>query len=96
MNDKTEIADKNDIYIHSRNHVDITGVKDVLSFDEQSVVAVTSDGDLALEGEDLKMTVLDTDRGIISVDGRISAVIYYDSAPAKKRTLFGKTSKKAR
>jgi sporulation protein YabP len=95
MNDKTELADENDIYVRSRNHVDRTGVKDVLSFDERSVVAVTSGGNLALEGEDLRISVLDTDRGVVAVDGRISAVIYYDSAPAVKRNLFGKSTKKS-
>ncbi len=90
MSENITGAEKNDILIRSRKHIDITGVKDVVSFDDRSVVMMTSGGDMTVEGEELKIGVLDTDKGIVSVDGKISAVIYYDSAPSEKRKLFGK------
>lgn len=90
MSENTSATEKNDILIRSRKHIDITGVKDVISFDDRSVVMMTSGGDMTVEGEELKIGVLDTDKGIVSVDGNISAVIYYDSTPSEKRKLFGK------
>ena len=87
-------AEKSDITVGSRRHAEITGVVEVLSFDDGSVVMVTRQGELALEGEGLKIGTLDTERGIVSVDGKINAMIYYDDAdrPEKKR-LFGKLFK---
>lgn len=85
-----QTTEKNDIIIRSRKHIDISGVTEVISFDEKSVVMLTVCGEMALEGEGLKIGVLDTDRGMVSVDGKISAVIYYDESPAsEKRKRFG-------
>ena len=88
MSENVTANDKNDILIRSRKHIDITGVRDVVSFDDRSVVMTTSGGDMTVEGDDLKIGVLDTDKGIASVDGKISAVIYYDDEPTGKRKLF--------
>ena len=93
MSENITAADKNDILIRSRKHIDVTGVRDVVSFDDRAVVMVTCGGDMTVEGEELKIGVLDTDKGIVSVDGRICAVIYYDTAPSAKRGLFGKKVK---
>ena len=90
MNENISATEKNDILIRSRKHIDITGVRDVVSFDDRAVVMITSGGDMTVEGEDLKIGVLDTDKGIVSIDGKISAVIYYDDSPNEKRKLFRK------
>ena len=91
MNENAGAIEKNDILIRSRKHIDITGVKEVLSFDDREVVTVTSEGEMTVEGEDLKVGILDTDKGVVSVDGKISAVIYYDTPPKEKRKLFGRS-----
>ena len=92
MSENTTATEKNDILIRSRKHIDITGVRDVISFDEREVVMVTNGGDMTVEGEDLKIGVLDTEKGVVSVDGKISAVVYYDEAPSGKHKLFGRKS----
>ena len=92
MSENMTAADKNDILIRSRKHIDITGVKDVISFDDRAVVMTTSGGDMTVEGDELKIGVLDTEKGIVSVDGKISAVIYYDDDPTEKRKLFKRKS----
>ena len=90
MNENQTAAEKNDILIRSRKHIDVTGVRDVLSFDDRAVVMVTSGGEMTVEGDGLKIGTLDTEKGVVAVDGRISAVVYYDAEPQKKRRLFGK------
>ena len=93
MNENISATEKNDILIRSRGHIDVTGVRDVLSFDDRAVVMITSGGEMTVEGADLKIGVLDTDKGIVSIDGKICAVIYYDGAPTEKKRLFGRSSK---
>ncbi len=73
----------------ARECVKITGVREVESFDEGSVVLLTECGELTLEGEGLHVSTLDTARGVVSVDGRIGAVFYGDTAP-QKRGLRGR------
>ena len=92
-NQPAEVAEKNDIAIRSRKHIDITGVKEVLNFDENLVSMVTACGEMSVEGEGLKIGTLDTDKGIVAVDGKINAVIYYDEFPRdEKKRFFGRKS----
>ena len=75
-------------HINSRNHIDITGVCEVISFDENTVILVTACGEMTLEGQDLHVGALDTDKGIIAIDGKISALYYMDSSSKKRRGLL--------
>ena len=89
------MADKqaHGINVNMRKHMDISGVKEVVSFDELGVVLKTLCGELTVEGKDIKVSVLDTDRGVVSLDGRIDALFYSDNEDAKKHGLFGKLLK---
>ena len=76
----------------ARERVSITGVCDVQSFDEQSVILVTDCGELTVEGEGLHVGVLDIERGIVELDGSINGMYYSDSVPQKRgwrARLFG-------
>ena len=51
---------------------------------------VTDCGDLTLEGDGLRVGTLDTDKGIISVDGKINALYYTDSIKKGRRGFFSR------
>ena len=90
-----ERQDRSDIAVRSRKRIDVTGVKEVLSFDESSVSMITRCGEMTVEGEGLKIETLDTDKGIVAVEGKIDAVIYFDHAERpEKRRLFGKADRR--
>ena len=82
-----------EININMRKHMDIKGVVEVDSFDELGVIVKTSCGEMTVEGKDIKVSVLDTERGVISLDGKIDAVFYSDNDDGKKRGFFGKLTK---
>ena len=85
---------KHDVAIKGRSHIDITGVREVLSFDELSVSMVTVGGDMTVEGSDLKIGVLDTERGVVAIDGKISAVFYDDGdTSGEKKGILGRLFK---
>ena len=82
---------KHDVAIKGRKHIDITGVREVISFDDVSIVMSTEGGDMTVEGSELKIGVLDTERGIVSVEGRINALFYdEDNGPSEKKRFFGR------
>jgi sporulation protein YabP len=87
---KPEAQKTHECIIKCRKHIDITGVKEVTSFDDGAVMLVTDCGDMTLEGEGLRVGVLDTDKGIISVDGIISAVYYSESVRKSRKGLFSR------
>lgn len=83
---------KHTLSLAARTRAEIEGVREVESFDEQSVILMTDCGELTLEGEGLHVGTLDMTRGVVAVDGRISAVYYSDGTPAKRglrARLFG-------
>lgn len=85
---------KHDVSIKGRAHVDVTGVREVISFDDNAVELVTSGGNMTIEGDGLRIGVLDTDRGIVAIEGKICALFYGDeSASDGKKGLLGKLFK---
>ncbi len=69
--------------VEDRKKIAITGVKDVDSFDEQTITLVTDFGELSVKGAGLHIEKLSTDSGEMTVEGRIDALVYSDNAPAQ-------------
>ena len=82
-----EVSSKN------REGVKICGVIDVDSFDEYGVVMKTSMGGLSVEGENIRISLLDIDSGRVEIVGRIDGVIYFDENKTGKKGLFSKGKK---
>lgn len=73
-----------------RAHMEIGGVVEVCSFDEEAVVLLTACGELTVEGTELRVGALDLTRGVVVVDGQIAAFCYDDtSEPRKKKHIRG-------
>ena len=62
-----------------RAHLTVSGVEDVVRFDENCIVTTTSAGTLIITGEELHIGKLSLDGGEMQVDGRIDAVTYEDT-----------------
>ncbi|MBQ0010511.1 MAG: sporulation protein YabP [Ruminococcus sp.] len=77
-----------EIVIQNRSKAQITGVTDVIRFDEYEIGMETSDGELTVEGSDLHISRLSLDTGDVHIDGSISAVRYEDAESGKKKSGF--------
>lgn len=84
------VKGKHSISLKDRCDMHIEGVTDVESFDERSVVLKTLCGDMAIEGNDLKIAVLEIDAGIVVLSGTVSGVYYYETQQEEKRGFFKK------
>ncbi|KAB7704302.1 sporulation protein YabP [Bacillus aerolatus] len=92
INNRT--AEGHDVVMQGRKVMEITGVKQVESFDSEEFLLVTVMGMLAIKGENLQMKNLDVDRGLVSIKGRIFSLVYTDqSAGEKSKGLFSKLFK---
>ena len=65
-----------DLNLQQRQKLTMTGVTEVISFDETAVVLQTGLGTLMVYGQGLQLKQLSTDGGQVSVDGSISAIVY--------------------
>lgn len=75
---------KHTLHTEARRGAHVEGVREVVSFDEQSVVLHTECGELVVEGEGLHVSTLDMARGVVAIDGRVSAFLYADEEAPKK------------
>ncbi len=76
------------VFSEARDGVKIKGVCDVISFDESGVALETSLGNMAIEGEELHVRVLNIADGIVEIDGKINGIYYYEDRSPSKRGLF--------
>ena len=79
-------------FSENRDGMRICGVVEVISFDDGGVALETPFGNMAVEGEGLRVTTLNTEDGIVEITGQINGVYYYDAKPTAKRGLFAKRS----
>ena len=76
------------LILENREKLNITGVLDVLSFDDQIVIVETELGLLTVKGEDLRINKLSTDTEEVIVEGNIFNLSYSDKPGQNKNTSF--------
>ena len=76
--------------MRERTLLEIDGVTDVRGFDENTVLLVTSCGDMTVEGEGLHITHLALEEGCVCVEGRIDGLFYTDGAKKEKGGFFSR------
>ena len=91
MNTEQTKSNKNPHHLsmQERKSLELHGITDVLNFDEQSVVLCTTCGTLAIDGEGLHIHVLSIEQGIVTLDGKIDSISYYDSDTSEKGEKSG-------
>lgn len=72
------------IVLENREKLNVSGVNDVLSFDDQVVMIDTELGLLTVKGENIRINKLSLDTSEVIVDGEISSLTYSQKVPEKK------------
>ena len=62
--------------LDNRNFGVITGVTDVISFDEREILLKTKEGTMTISGSSLTLTRLDLDRGETDIQGKVDGILY--------------------
>jgi sporulation protein YabP len=76
------------VIMRGRKLLEITGVKQVESFDNEEFLLETSMGFLAIKGQNLQMKNLDVEKGIVSIKGKIFDLVYLDEQHGEKAKGF--------
>lgn len=79
---------EHDVIMRGRKTLDITGVKQVESFDNEEFLLETVMGFLSIRGQNLQMKNLDVDKGIVSIKGKVFDLIYLDEHQGDKAKGF--------
>ena len=67
------------LQLNDRAQLTMTGVTEVVSFEETSVVLRTSLGTLVVQGRDLQLKTLSLEGGQVEVEGTVSALVYEEA-----------------
>ena len=76
------------LILENRGKLSISGVLDVLSFDDQVVILETELGLLTVKGENIRINKLSIDTSEVIVEGNISSLNYSDKEMEKTKGSF--------
>jgi sporulation protein YabP len=80
-----EIETKSNLTLESRKKLELTGILDVLSFDDERIVLNTKIGVLDIKGDSLKINKLDVQNGEVIIVGSINSIVYTDKNASKNK-----------
>ena len=72
------------LILENRNKLNISGVLDVLSFDDQLIIVETELGLLTIKGDNLRINKLSIDTSEVIVEGEIISLAYSSKELNKK------------
>lgn len=78
------------VLLENREKLNVSGVKDVLSFDDKMVIVETELGLLTIKGDNIRINKLSLDTLDISIDGTINSLNYSNGGESggKKNSSF--------
>lgn len=76
------------LVLENRNRLNISGVLDVLSFDDQIIILETELGMLTVKGDNLRINKLSIDTSEVIVEGEIFSLAYSNKDLDKKNESF--------
>ena len=81
MTDERKVRAKlpHSLILDNRKALTATGVSNVDSFDEDTIVAYTDLGEIVIKGKGLHISQLNLETGDLTVDGEINGVTYSDN-----------------
>ncbi len=75
------------IILENRSKMAVSGVLDVISFDDQTVILSTELGELTVKGDSLKVQSFATETKNLSIEGTVYALAYTST---KKKSVVGR------
>lgn len=73
------------LYLDNRSKGTVTGVTDVIAFDEKEILLKTKAGKITLRGSGLTLTKLDLEHGETDIQGKVDLVSYSKDTLKSKR-----------
>lgn len=71
--------------INDRENAALTGIEDVLSFDENEILLKTCQGMLTIRGKELHVSRLELECGEADVEGRFDSYVYSQGTDKKRK-----------
>ena len=86
--EKNTVPMPHQLIMQERHLLEMTGVSDVDRFDENTVTAYTSLGELTIRGKGLHIRQLNLESGSLSVEGQVDSLSYAETV--RSSGFFGR------
>ena len=93
MEEKRNDLKKHFLNLKGRNAMSAGGILDVESFDDDKIVAYTTEGQMMVKGAELKINRLTVEDGELEIEGIIDSVEYSDSHQTSSGGIWSKIFK---
>ena len=86
--EEKHVVTNHKLMMTNRKGISLTGILDVISFDENTIVLDTDMGLLTIKGKDLHVNRLRLEKGEIDIEGRTDSLVYSAGGGAKSGESF--------
>ena len=95
MLETKSVSLKNDhnLNLNYREKLSITGVMEIINFDEKCINIKTVCGELSIDGENIRINVLNVENGKLEITGKINGINYVDIYESDRKSLLSKIFK---
>lgn len=93
MDDKRTELRSHTLSLKERNRMSAGGIEDVESFDDDKIIAYTTEGQMTIKGSELKINRLSVEDGELEIEGIIDSIEYSDSHQSSGGSIWGKIFK---
>ena len=87
IKEDTALAVNHALSLEGRKKLAVSGVMDVVSFDEGAAALETSQGTLILRGRELHVEQLDLEAGRIRISGEVDSLVYEENRQTRESFL---------
>ncbi len=93
MIEENKFKKAHNIIMENRKNLSVSGIEEVDSFDEASIVLFTDMGVLTVKGDNLHINKLSVESGELNVEGDIVSINYSDEDTKKNSGFLSKLFK---
>lgn len=89
--DNITVQKEHQVSINNRKELEITGVKEIDSFDNEEFLLETNMGYLIVRGQNLQLKNLNVEEGLVQIKGKVYELTYVDEHQQEKaKGLFSR------
>jgi len=89
--DNVPVQKNHDVSIKRRKEIEINGVREIDSFDNEEFLLETNMGYLIIRGQNLQLKNLNVEEGIVQIQGKVYELTYVDEHQQEKaKGLFSR------
>ena len=92
-NTKENIKNNHQLNLTNRKNLEIDGVQEVISYNENTINIQTNMGNLEIKGEELNINKLNLEETKIVIDGNINNLQYSNKSKDKSKNIIKKLFK---